>query len=84
MTKQIRRSWLLVPMSRPDLIARAAKSGADAIVLDLAELVTEADKSKARADFAAAIKTVQAGGAAVFARRAATTPPTKSAPRTRV
>ena len=68
MTKQIRRSWLLVPMSRPDLIARAAKSGADAIVLDLAELVTEADKSKARADFAAAIKTVQAGGAAVFAQ----------------
>ena len=68
MTKQIRRSWLLVPMSRPDLIARAAKSGADAIVLDLAELVTEADKSKARADVAAAIKTVQAGGAAVFAQ----------------
>ena len=66
MTK--RRSWLLVPMSRPDLIARAAKSGADAIVLDLVELVAEADKAIARANFAAAIQTVQAGGAAVFAQ----------------
>ena len=66
MTK--RRSWLLVPMSRPDLIARAAKSGADAIVLDLVELVAEADKAIARANFVAAIQTVQAGGAAVFAQ----------------
>lgn len=68
MTKQIHRSWLLVPMSRPDLIARAVKSGADAIVLDLAEFVVEADKALARANFAAAIKTVQAGGANVFAQ----------------
>ena len=63
-----RRSWLLVPASKPELIASAAKAGADVIVLDLAELVVEKDKAAARANFAAAIKTVQAGGAQVFAQ----------------
>lgn len=68
MSKQTRRSWLLVPMSKPELLARAAQSGADAIVLDLAELVAEADRDAARANFAAALQTVQAGGAEVFAQ----------------
>ena len=63
-----RRSWLLVPVSKPDLVARAAQAGADVIVLDLAELVVDADKPSARANFAAALKTAQAGGAEIFAQ----------------
>ena len=35
MSETIPRSWLLVPASQPELIAQAAQSGADAIVLDL-------------------------------------------------
>ena len=68
MTKKIRRSWLLVPMSKPALIAEAAKSGAHAIVLDLAELVAAADKPAARKNVQAAIQTVKTGGADVFAQ----------------
>jgi citrate lyase subunit beta/citryl-CoA lyase len=66
MTK--RRSWLLVPVSKPELIARAAQSGADVIVLDLVELVVDADKDAARGNFAAAIKTAHTGGAEIFAQ----------------
>ena len=68
MTKKIRRSWLLVPMSKPARIAEAAHAGADAVVLDLAELVVEADRPAARTNVQAAIKSVQAGGAEVFAQ----------------
>jgi citrate lyase subunit beta/citryl-CoA lyase len=67
-TAKLRRSWLLVPASKPELIARAAKAGADVIVLDLAELVVEKDKAAARENFAAAIKTAQAGSAEIFAQ----------------
>ncbi len=66
MTK--RRSWLLVPASRPDGIERAARSGADVVVLDLAELVVEADREAARAAFADSLRTANAGGAEVFAQ----------------
>src|SRR5258706_2819848 len=66
MTK--RRSWLLVPVSKPDLVARAAKSGADVIVLDLAELVVEADRESARESFATALQSARSGGAEVFAQ----------------
>ena len=63
-----RRSWLLVPVSKPDLVASAAKSGADVIVLDLAEFVVEADRESARAAFAAALKSTGDGGAEIFAQ----------------
>lgn len=63
-----RRSWLLVPVSKPDLVASAAKSGADVIVLDLAELVVEADRESARAAFAEALQSAGAGGAEIFAQ----------------
>src|SRR5258706_4204217 len=63
-----RRSWLLVPVSKPDLVASSAKSGADVIVLDLAELVVEADRESARAAFATALKSAGAGGAEIFAQ----------------
>ncbi len=66
MTK--RRSWLLVPVSKPDLLARAAKAGADVVVLDLAELVVEADRNAARASFATALQSARAGGAEIFAQ----------------
>jgi len=66
MTK--RRSWLLVPVSKPDLLASAAKSGADVVVLDLAELVVEADRESARESFAAALQCARESGAEVFAQ----------------
>jgi citrate lyase subunit beta/citryl-CoA lyase len=66
MTK--RRSWLLAPVSKADLVARAAKSGADVIVLDLAEFVVEADRESARESFATALQSARAGGAEVFAQ----------------
>lgn len=68
MTKKIRRSWLLVPMSKPALITEAANAGADAVVLDLVELVVAADRPTARKNMQAAIKSVGAGGADVFAQ----------------
>jgi citrate lyase subunit beta/citryl-CoA lyase len=68
MGETIRRSWLLVPMSRGEQIVQATQSGADAIVLDLAELVAEEDKHAARDKVEAAIHIVQAGGAEVFAQ----------------
>ena len=68
MSEQIRRSWLLVPMSKEDRIAQAHHAGADVVVLDLAELVAEQDKPAARERVRAALDAVQAGGAEVFAQ----------------
>jgi len=50
-----RRSWLRAPLSRPPLIDDALCSGADVVVLDLTELVTERDKPAARLEARAAI-----------------------------
>lgn len=68
MSETIRRSWLVVPMSKTEQIAQAAQSGADVVVLDLVELVAEEDKPAAREKVQAAIHTVQACGAEVFAQ----------------
>ena len=62
----IRRSWLLVPVSQPDRIAAAPQSGADVVVLDLVEFVAEADKPAAREMVAESLASVQSGGAEVF------------------
>ena len=62
----IRRSWLLVPASSPQRIGTAHLSGADVVVLDLAELVPEAHKPSARGTIEASIQQVKAGGAEVF------------------
>ena len=62
------RSWLLAPVSKPERVEQAARSGADAIVLDLAEFVAERDKQAARANFEAALRTALSGGARVFAQ----------------
>lgn len=39
---------LFVPATRPDLIAKAARSGADAIIVDLEDAVPDSEKSSAR------------------------------------
>jgi citrate lyase subunit beta/citryl-CoA lyase len=47
------RSLLFVPGDRPDRYARAAASGAHAVILDLEDAVAPAAKAQARADVAA-------------------------------
>jgi citrate lyase subunit beta / citryl-CoA lyase len=63
-----RRSWLLVPASRPQAIEEAAGSGTDVLVLDLIELVAERDRAAARRGIASAIAKSAAGGALVYAQ----------------
>ena len=63
-----RRSWLLVPASKTQEIAAAAKSAADVIVLDLVELVAEKDKFAARKAMREAIEVSRKSGAEVFAQ----------------
>jgi len=65
MTKNARRSWLLLPMSKPERIPAA--TGADVVVLDLVELVAERDKHVAREQARTAIDAVRALGAEAFA-----------------
>lgn len=64
--QKIRRSWLLVPASNQERIETAHLSGADVIVLDLMELVPEAEKPSARKTIETSIQQVKAGGAEVF------------------
>ena len=66
--ERARRSWLLVPASKPHDIATAAKSGADVVVLDLVEFVAEKDKPAARRAVRGAIDGLRAGGAEVYAQ----------------
>jgi citrate lyase subunit beta / citryl-CoA lyase len=46
------RSWLYVPGNRPERFAKAAASGADALILDLEDAVPRAEKEQARAGVA--------------------------------
>lgn len=66
MNERERRSWLLVPASKPEGCAAAATSGADVIVIDLVELVAERDKHRAREYVSEAIAAVRASGADAF------------------
>ncbi len=66
MTGKVRRSWLLVPASSLELIDSAHLAGADVIILDLVEFVSEMHKPLAREELAAKIEKVSAGGAEVF------------------
>lgn len=63
-----RRSWLIVPASKPSAVEEASRSGADVVVLDLVEFVATKDKPAARSNMRAAIEAVHAGGAEVFAQ----------------
>jgi citrate lyase beta subunit len=59
-SETIRRSWLLVPLSREERITQAPRSGADVVVLDVVELVAEKDKPAARERAPAALEQVEA------------------------
>lgn len=71
MVDRRRRSWLIAPVSDPVEVGRAARSGADVVVLDLVELVPDQDKQRARTMVEAAIQVVKEGGAEAFAMIAA-------------
>jgi len=68
MSNKQQRSWLVVPVSKPDAVAQAAKSGADVVVLDLVEFVRDEQKPAAREKCRAALEMVRAGGAQVYAQ----------------
>ncbi len=53
------RSVLFVPGNRPDRIGKAARSGADAVVLDLEDAVPAREKARARAVVADALAEVR-------------------------
>lgn len=47
-TNAIARSYLFVPANRPERFAKAHASGADQVILDLEDAVSEGDKERAR------------------------------------
>ena len=53
-------SWLFVPASRPERIAKALASGADAVIVDLEDAVAPADKDAARVALLQAIGSLTA------------------------
>jgi citrate lyase subunit beta / citryl-CoA lyase len=66
--QQVRRSWLLLPASRPDLIERSGSFNADVIVFDLEDLVHDSKKHVARSRIKDGIAIARSGGAEVFVR----------------
>lgn len=64
----ILRSLLFVPAIRERMLAGAARSGADAIVIDLEDAVPEGEKVAGRALAAAHIPRLAGAGCAVFVR----------------
>jgi citrate lyase subunit beta/citryl-CoA lyase len=64
----VRRSWLLVPAYRTELVERLDTFRADVIVLDLEDLVHDERKPAARANVRAGIERARRGGAEVFVR----------------
>ncbi len=62
------RSFLFVPGHRPERFEKAARSGADAIVLDLEDAVPPADKAGAREAIARAWTDLQAIGVPLVVR----------------
>src|SRR5690606_10440067 len=49
------RTWLFVPGDRPDRFARAHRSGADVVVVDLEDAVAPDDRDDARANLGRAV-----------------------------
>jgi citrate lyase subunit beta/citryl-CoA lyase len=66
MSNKPQRSWLVVPASSADAIAQAATSGADVIVLDLVEFVSDERKPPAREKIRATIDVARARGATIY------------------
>jgi len=65
---RLNRSELAVPASRPELFAKAAKSAADVVFLDLEDSVAPDDKETARATVVAAIEDVDWGAKTLSVR----------------
>lgn len=68
MEAAVRRSWLIIPGSKPDLIERSWTFGADVIVFDLEDMVHDSRKFEARARIKDGIEQARRGGAEVFVR----------------
>ena len=68
MTLLFPRSWLYVPAQRERMVARAASSGADAVIFDLEDAVPVAEKSAARALLTSTLATWPDGAPQAFAR----------------
>jgi citrate lyase subunit beta/citryl-CoA lyase len=64
----VRRSWLLIPSHRSDLVEQANTFGADVVVFDLEDLVHDGRKHAARANVRHGIERARQGGAEVFVR----------------
>jgi citrate lyase subunit beta/citryl-CoA lyase len=64
----VRRSWLLIPSQRSDLVEQAHTFGADVVVFDLEDLVHDGRKHAARANVRYGIERARQGGAEVFVR----------------
>lgn len=62
------RSELIVPGIRPELFAKAVRSAADAIVLDLEDSVADADKPKALANVVDALRSADFGAKTLSVR----------------
>ncbi len=59
---RLMRSMLFVPASRPDMIAKAARSDADAVCIDLEDAVAPNDKERSRANIVQAFNELDWGG----------------------
>ncbi len=62
------RSYLYAPGSRPDLMAKALRAGADAVVLDLEDAVAAGAKASAREAVAIVIAAADGGGPELHVR----------------
>ena len=62
------RSLLYVPADNPRFVAKAHERGADAVILDLEDAVTPANKLAARAALAEAVPAASRNGARIFVR----------------
>ena len=58
---RLTRSMLFVPAARPDMIAKAARSAADAVCLDLEDSVAADQKEASRAHIIQALQTLDFG-----------------------
>jgi malyl-CoA/(S)-citramalyl-CoA lyase len=65
---RLARSLLSVPGARSELFAKAARSAADVVLLDLEDSVPPAAKDRARADVVEALRSIDWGGRAVAVR----------------
>jgi len=66
------RSWLFVPANRPDRVAKAFASGADAVIMDLEDACPQSEKEPSRAVVAKAVERPTAARAYVRINAATT------------